>query len=74
MQIYPAKDDTNLDDIYSQLNKLGGISKNPEDDEGVQLIKISGKVEPAEIGKHIQLSENAFHHAARISSGKRTYK
>ena len=57
MQIYPAQGDTNMDDIYNNIKSLGGISNNP-DDEGIQLIKVYGKVDPSEIGKHIQQSEN----------------
>ena len=60
MQIMPINADTNMDNIYDQIQKSGGISKNPEDDEGVQLIKTYGKVEPSDIGKHILLSDNSL--------------
>ena len=33
-----------MDDVYDKIKTLGGISYNPKDDEGVQLIKVYWKL------------------------------
>ena len=58
MQIYQVQGDTNMNDIYNNIKLLGGISSNPDDDEGIQLIEVYGKVEPSEIGRYFQKSKN----------------
>ena len=47
-----------MDDVYDKIKALGGISNNPNDDKGLQLIKVYGKANINEIGKHIKQSEN----------------
>jgi len=53
-----------MDDVYNKIKTLGGISNNPNDDEGLQLIKVYGKADINEIGKHIKQAENVANKAA----------
>ena len=57
MKLEPIKGNTNLNDIYNKIKTLGGVSKKPEDDEGIQIIKVTGKATPKDIGDHITQSE-----------------
>ena len=57
MQLNPANGETNMNDLYKTI---GGVSSNPNDDEGIQIIKVYGDVDPSEIGKHLQQSENTL--------------
>jgi len=58
IQLIPAEGDDNMDDVYDKIKTLGGISYNPKDDEGVQLIKVYGDAGKNDIEKHIKEAEN----------------
>ena len=47
-----------MDDVYDKIKTLGGILNNPNDDKDLQLIKVYGKADINELGKHIKQAEN----------------
>jgi len=51
-------DNTGLDDIYDHIKTNEGMSDKPGEKDGVQLFKVTGKIDPKEIAKHIQDSRN----------------
>ena len=41
-----------MDEIYDQIKVIGGGINKP--DEGVQLVKVVGDVDPKEVNKHLK--------------------
>ena len=51
-QLIPVEPNKNMDEIYDQIKALSGGINKP--DEGVQLIKVVGDVDPKEINNHLK--------------------
>ena len=50
-QLLKVEPDTKVDEIYDQIKAIGGGIKKP--DEGVELVKVVGDVDPNEINRHL---------------------
>jgi len=73
IQLILAKGDTNMDEVYNKIKILGGISNNPNDDESLHLIKVYGKADINEIGKHIKQAEKVANKSAPKDMPKAYY-
>ena len=54
LDLQPIRPDTKVDEIYNQMKTKGGVMKKPEDDDGIQIIKVVGDVDNKDIDEHIK--------------------
>jgi hypothetical protein len=57
--------DTDANDLYDQIKKKEGL-KTP--DEGIQLMKKVGNINPNDVNKHMPLGLNNNHNNQRLAS------
>ncbi|MBP5407644.1 MAG: hypothetical protein J6Y42_00725, partial [Bacilli bacterium] len=57
-KLIKVEPDQNLDDLYFQMKVMGGDLSNPDD--GIQLVKVVGDVDPMEINKHMLDTKNLY--------------
>ena len=43
-----------VDDIYNQMKLIAGVMKKPEDDDAIQIFKVTVEIDNKDIDKHIK--------------------